>query len=153
MSNALEDLLKSMEESLKRLKKSKLELLFLHDYEQGETKEDVGDTLKILLKKDLVQKVGLSNFPVDVSEYLINQSHIDCIQVDCSASDKEEHISLAEKNGIDCWVYRPFNRGGIIRNGHNSAEKVIKDLLEKYTSCRIIFGASEPDQIRWLEKI
>lgn len=153
VSNTLEDIIKNIKESLKRFRENKLELLFLHDYEQEKTEEEIKKVAKSLLECGLVQRIGLSNFPITLSEYLINQSYISCLQVDCSASDKEKQILIAEKNGIDCWIYRPFDKGDTIRKSNKSAEEVITDLLQKYPNCRIVFGASEHNQIGWLKKI
>jgi len=153
VSNALKDIVKSVEESLERLKKNRLELLFLHDYEQGKTKEEIEMVVKRLIEDGLVERVGLSNFPVSLSEYLINQSYVSCLQVNYSASDKERQVSLAVKSGIECWLYRPFKRGEGIRKDNERAEKVAGNLLKEYPDCRIIFGASEPSQIEWLKEI
>jgi aryl-alcohol dehydrogenase-like predicted oxidoreductase len=85
VSNAFNKVIRGVKDSLERLKKNSLELLFLHDYEEGKTKEEIEDIIFRLLGSGLVQKVGLSNFPAALSEYLVNRGYVNCLQINCFA--------------------------------------------------------------------
>ncbi len=136
---------------MERLKEDRIELLFLHDYEIGRTKEDIEEVVSRLLCSGLVQKVGLSNFPAELTEYLVKKGSISCLQVDCFSPDKEAQISIVKKTGIDCWIYRPFDRGRLVKGKSNrEIMAVAKNLIYGRQNCRLLFGASDSSQLDWL---
>jgi aryl-alcohol dehydrogenase-like predicted oxidoreductase len=153
VSNALENLTRSIEGSLRRLKRDKLELLFVHDFEESKSKEEIKESLLCLSRRGLVQRVGLSNFPIDITTYLINEGCVNCMQISCLDLNIEEKISLATNNGIEYWLYRPFNKGINIRDYGRSPADIIKGLMQKYPDCKILFGATKLNQLEWIKTI
>ncbi len=153
VSNTYEDLAKSIEGSLKRLRRAKLELLFIHDFEEKRDREEIRNTLRFLLGNGLVQRIGLSNFPADISEYLINQGCVNHLQVNYWDLDAENKISLAKRSGIECWIYRPFNKGSVIKDNGKNPKEVIEDLMQKYLGCKILFGATKLNQLEWIKRM
>jgi aryl-alcohol dehydrogenase-like predicted oxidoreductase len=152
VSNSYEEIIKSIEKSLERLKVDKLELLVLHNYEWGKTEKEIEKVVKRLLESGLIEKVGLSNFPLTISRSLVNCIYIHCLQINCFAPDVERHIYLAMEKGIECWLYRPFKKGEAIQKENKQPGEIIENLLKKYPSCKIIFGASKLNQVEWLRK-
>lgn len=151
VSNNYFDILHSVKISLQRLKQPKLELLFIHDYESGRTNKEISDLIDNLLSSGLIKKIGLSNFPLKIIKTLEVRNKIFCLQVNYNSESLRDYVSLHDRNGIQLWIYRPFNQGKIIAQRGKKPEEVINELAEEFPNCNFVFGASRLEQLAWLE--
>ena len=80
----------------------------------GKTSQEISDLINGLLNSNLIKKIGLSNFPLEITESLQSRNKISCLQIDLNSPNLREHVSLYDKMGVQTWIYRPFNQGKVI---------------------------------------
>jgi aryl-alcohol dehydrogenase-like predicted oxidoreductase len=146
-----EEIFKQIELSLKRLKKHKLEILFFHNYEKNKKINEIIKLIKKIKNKKYVNKIGLSNFPLEISKELIKNKLVDLVQIKFDKNLKEE-IKFYNNHNIEVWLYRPFLKGITIKQG-KKPEDTIQNIFKIYPNIKIIFGASNLNQLKWLKKI
>lgn len=144
-----EKIINQIKLSLKRLNRPFLEILFFHDYEYGKDIQEIISLIEEINKKGYAKKIGLSNFPFEISKQLIEKKLIFIIQKDLNEISQEE-LNYSQKKGIETWLYRPFLKGNLIRRGKNPKE-IISKILNENKNIRIIFGASSFEQLNWLK--
>ncbi|MCX6748047.1 MAG: aldo/keto reductase [Candidatus Pacearchaeota archaeon] len=143
-------LLTAIKESQGNLGNEKLDLVFLHNYDGKTSADDLAKTLEGLLRKNGPATFGTSNFPIRIWKFLAKRGLIGCIQrAYGEAKQVEEEALLAQRLGIDCWLYRPFYKGELIKAGGNPKELLVR-AAKRYPQSKIIFGASRETQVKQL---
>tara|TARA_Y100000310_G_scaffold332096_1_gene407008 strand:+ start:3632 stop:4309 length:678 start_codon:yes stop_codon:yes gene_type:complete len=143
------DVVNQILESLNRLNMQKLPILFLHNYEERRKIPEIRDLIKEIKEKNLAEKIGLSNFHLNITQELIKENLVDLVQIKIGDNIKNE-VKYYNEKGVEVWLYRPFLRGNLLENNH--PREIVAKLLKEYPNVKIIFGASKIDQLSWLDK-
>ncbi|MBS3145061.1 aldo/keto reductase [Candidatus Woesearchaeota archaeon] len=142
-----EVILSHINTSLNRLKVDKLDALFLHNYDNKSSLKEVSNLIKEIIATKKVYRVGLSNFPMAFVFKLIKHKLINLVEIEHNkVNNNREYILACQKKTIECWVYRPFLRGELIRAGRNPQE-IITSIHKSFPSTKIVFGATKLKQI------
>lgn len=139
------DLQRSIDSSISRLGTSKIDLLFLHNYDPKFNKERIAETIINLIQKNPIERFGVSNFPLKTWEFLAEQKLIQYIQLPFISDDLNMQIEKARSKGLEVWIYRVLKQ-----NSDNSAgdyKERLTATCKNYSQCRIVFGASRLQQV------
>tara|TARA_Y100000310_G_scaffold200887_1_gene200980 strand:- start:678 stop:1364 length:687 start_codon:yes stop_codon:yes gene_type:complete len=140
----------SFENSLNILSTDKLDAFFVHNYDNSTTKEELASTLEKLRSNYSVNKLGVSNFPPKLWQFLAKERLIEIIQFENNdICDNSKQVIDSKKFNLECWTYRLFRKGKRLRT--SSVEDIIELELNKSDNQKIIFGATKPEQINFLK--
>nr|WP_249316774.1 aldo/keto reductase [Bacillus sp. FJAT-50079] len=134
-------IIKSAEESLKRLNTDYLDILLLHDIEFGHQDEVIDEGIEALIQLKRQGKIrffGVSALPLSIFEKIIEKTELDVILSYCHYSLNDTSLlSLLpklEQNGIGLINASPLSMGLLSTNGpptwHPANEK-IKEICKK----------------------
>ncbi len=124
-----EDVLKTFEKSLDKLKMNYVDLLLIHWPNKKVPVEETIKAMEKLRSEDKVKNIGVSNFTVDLLERATEASEapIICDQVEYHPFLSQEKIlNHCKKNNIALTSYSPLSRGKVLDN------KVLKEIGKKY---------------------
>jgi len=119
----------STEESLKKLKTDYVDLLLIHWPNARHPLKDTLMSMQILVKKQKVKYLGVSNFPVDLIETAKEIApEIICNQVEYHPFlDQKPILKSIKKYDMFLTAYSPLARNRVFKN------KQIKEIANKYS--------------------
>ncbi len=122
----LEDIRPQLDGSLRRLRVERVDLYQIHNPDNwGTTLGDAWGVLLDLKREGKIRYAGVSNFTVDQLEACEAQGHVDALQPELSAIQRqaaEVVIPWCRRHGVGVIVYGPLNQG--ILTGAFSAARV-----------------------------
>jgi diketogulonate reductase-like aldo/keto reductase len=136
-----EDLLRSAEKSLERLKMKQMHIYQLH---WPNPRIPISETMKAMEKladEGLIGHIGISNFSVEQTEEAqaaLSKHAIVSNQVEYSLVDRsieEDILPYCQKQGLTVIAYSPLGQGKIPR-GHGAPFKVLDEIADKYRKSR-----------------
>ena len=129
---------KSINDSLKRLKLTKLNGIFLHSEEDllSKNKKIIFDTLVKAKKRGLISKIGVSFYNFENLKKIISLFKIDMVQVPFNLFDRRLNqknlINNLKKKNIEIHIRSIFLQGVLLSNfKNNKKNKNFKYLFEK----------------------
>jgi diketogulonate reductase-like aldo/keto reductase len=131
---AYDDIIKSCEESLKRLKTDYLDLYLMHIYSNTTPLKDSIRALDYLVSKGKVRNIGVCNFGKErlAEAQSYSKNKIVCDQVHYNLMFREpEHKGLLEycqKNDVFLVAWRPLSKGKLLEG----VPDVVRVMCEKY---------------------
>ena len=167
----------SVEESLERLKVSKLECLLLHREDILDMLDDsLKESLLTLVQRGYVQHLGVSVYSPDRATQALGYDLFHTIQIPASVLDRRFQragvFEIAEKRGQRIYIRSAFLQGLVLMNGEDVPEKMasVKPVLAKldrlalqyrvsrqaiallylrdrFAHAKVIFGAEAPEQV------
>lgn len=129
-----DDIIRSCERSLERLKTSYLDLYLMHRYSATFPLKDSVRALNYLVSRGLVRNIGVSNFGKEhlAEAQSYSENKIVCNQVHYNLTFREpEHKGLlqyCQNNDIFLVAWRPLSKGRLIEG----VPALIQSLCEKY---------------------
>ena len=133
------DVLKSTEESLKKLKTDYVDLLLIHWPNLRTPLKETLDAMRQLQEKQRVRLLGVSNFPVELMEMAAALVNLVCNQVEYHPFlDQNVILKALKKHNMFLTAYSPLARGKVFKNN------VLQKMAQKYNKT--------PGQVvlRWL---
>jgi aryl-alcohol dehydrogenase-like predicted oxidoreductase len=125
-SITLDDIRPQLDGSLRRLRIERVDLYQIHNPENwGPTLGDAWGVLLDLKREGKIRYAGVSNFTVDQLEACEAQGHVDALQPELSAIQRqagETVLPWCRRHGVGVIVYGPLNQG--ILTGAFSAARV-----------------------------
>ncbi len=147
------DLIKSCEESLKRLEIDYIDLYYVHKQNPNIEIKETCDALNYLLDKGLIKEVGLSNVGIktieEFNKYLNKKIYAVQNQYNlvCRESQKKKIIDYCTNNNIKFIAWRPITLSypGVKDKFYKSGTyKMLDDIAKKYNKSNVQIA------IRWL---
>jgi aryl-alcohol dehydrogenase-like predicted oxidoreductase len=145
----------SVRESLRRLKLSSIPLLFVH-YPDPETPiEELVETLEVLKKEGMVQRVGFSNFSDSSLRQIAKLQKIDALQFEynlLNRSCEKDLLAFAKSNEIPTYSYGVLARG--LLSGKFSGDTITfpandrRQRLEDFTGEKFRRNIALADELR-----
>ena len=134
--NSFDDVLKSAEKSLKRLKTDYIDLYQVHWPNPSIPLKETMSAMEKLVEEEKIKYIGVSNFSLnqlkEAQSYLVNEK-IASLQIEYSLFDRmieKEILPFCKKNKILIIAYSPLDRGRIV-DGLKQRE-LIKKMADKY---------------------
>jgi aryl-alcohol dehydrogenase-like predicted oxidoreductase len=167
----------SVEESLKRLKVSKLECLLLHREDMLDMLDDgLKESLLTLVQRGYVRYLGVSVYSPDRAIQALGDDLFNVIQIPANVLDRRFHragvFEIAEKRDRRIYIRSAFLQGLVLMNGEDVPKKMasMKPVLAKldrlalqyrlsrqaiallylrdqFVNAKVIFGAEVPEQV------
>jgi len=134
--NSYEDLLKSAEESLRRLRTDYIDLYQVHWPNPKIPMSDTMRAIEQLLKEGKIRYIGVSNFSLKElkeAQAVISEHTITSVQVEYNLFDRSIEDSIlpfCESEGITIIAFSPLDQGRIA-NG-DKRTKVLQTIANKY---------------------
>lgn len=129
-----DDVLKSCENSLRRLKMDYIDLYLIHWPNTGTKYEDTFKALNKLVRDGKVRHIGVSNFDIPLLKQAqkLCETPIVTNQVPYSLSDrsyvKNGVLEYCQANGILITAYEPLNSGNLL------TDKTVNEVAKKYNA-------------------
>jgi len=127
------DLLKSLENSLKRLQTDFIDLYLIHWPNPDIPLEETLNAMAKAVDDGMIRYVGVSNFDRELLEEAISKSKVPivCDQVLYNVEEREPErnglLEFCQKEGITLTAYSPLNRGILSLKTKATLEKIAKD--------------------------
>jgi aryl-alcohol dehydrogenase-like predicted oxidoreductase len=167
----------SVEESLERLKVSKLECLLLHREDILDMLDDgLKESLLTLVQRGYVRHLGVSVYSPDRAMQALGYDLFDVIQIPANVLDRRFQragvFEIAEERGRRIYIRSAFLQGLVLMNGEDVPEKMasVKPVLvkldrlalqyrlsrqaiallylrDRFAHAKVIFGAEAPEQV------
>lgn len=167
----------SVEESLKRLKVSKLECLLLHREDMLDMLDDgLKESLLTLVQRGYVRHLGVSVYSPDRAMQALRYDLFDVIQIPANVLDRRFQragiFEISEGRDRRIYIRSAFLQGLVLMNGEDVPEKMasVKPILAKldhlalqyrlsrqaiallylrdrFARAKVIFGAEVPEQV------
>jgi len=167
----------SVEESLERLKVSKLECLLLHREDILDMLDDgLKESLLTLVQRGYVRHLGVSVYSPDRAMQALGYDLFDVIQIPANVLDRRFQragvFEIAEERGRRIYIRSAFLQGLVLMNGKDVPEKMasvepvlakldrlslqyrlsrqaiaLLYLRDRFAHAKVIFGAEVPEQV------
>jgi len=127
------DLLKSLENSLKRLQTDFIDLYLIHWPNPDIPLEETLNAMAKAVDDGMIRYIGVSNFDRELLEEATSKSKVPivCDQVLYNVEEREPErnglLGFCQKEGITLTAYSPLNRGILSLKTKATLEKIAKD--------------------------
>ena len=129
-----------LEKSLKKLKRSSVDILLIHNFEDlsGKDSEEIYKALEKIKASGLAKKIGVSVYTVDEAEEVNSKYLLDVLQFPISAFDqtfdRSGILKRLKKRGVELHARSIFLQGLLLMNlaDIHSYFEPIKPLIQRY---------------------
>ncbi|EOO61929.1 hypothetical protein IKE_05831 [Bacillus cereus VD196] len=132
---------KSIDESLKRLRVTELDVVFIHDIEFGNFEQILNETIPVLqsLKKaGIIKAIGASGLPISILRRIVELGNIDLILSYCQYTLFNKtlihHLQWFDEQGVGVINASPFAMGLLTKTGPPSwhpASPIIRETCKR----------------------